>query len=75
MYTIADQNGSPVVPCLEQHVLKVDFGDALDWCNIEQITQGSTRDLEVANRVHHALVLLRDPVGRPKLIVGDLRDA
>lgn len=70
--TIADQNGSTVVPCLEQHVLEVDFRDTVNVGSIKEITQSSICCLEVSDRVHHFLVLLRDPVRGFELVVCNL---
>ena len=75
MHTIADQDGSSVVPCLEHHILKVHLGDHFNRCRIEKVAHGSISGLEVPDRVHHLLVLLWDPVRRPELVVRDLGNA
>lgn len=75
MLAIADQNGSPIIPSIEQHILKVDFRDAVKRCGIEQVTKDTVGGLEVTNRIHHLLVLLRNPVRGLELLVGDFSDS
>lgn len=64
-----------MVPGLEQHILKVDLGHALNRRDIKKVPHCAIRCLEMTNRIQHLLVLLWDPVRRLELLVGDLGDA
>jgi hypothetical protein len=64
-----------VVPGVKQLILKKDFGNSFIGCSIKQITHGAKRNLEVADRIHHLVVLLGDPVRATKILIGKLSDA
>lgn len=72
---ITDQNGSPMVPSIEQHILKVDFRDVVERGSIEQVAQDTVGGLEVTNRIHHFFVLLGNPVRGLELLVGNVSDS
>lgn len=60
-----------MVPRLKQLVLEIHLGDTLDRGNVKQIAHGTIRGLEMADRIHHDLVLLRNPIRAIELLVSN----
>lgn len=69
--TISNQDGATMVPCLKQLVFEIHLGDTLDWSNVKQIAHGAVRGLEMTDRIHHSLVLLRNPIRAIELLISN----
>lgn len=74
-HTISNQDGATMVPRLKQLVLEVHLRDTLERGNVKQVSHGAIRGLEMADRIHHGLVLLRNPIRAIELLISNRGDS